>query len=80
VLPEVAIPKALLVAQRLCERIRQTPHPTAVGPLTITASFGISGFAPHRGDQHASPRTLIRAADAALYESKRTGRDRVSVT
>jgi two-component system cell cycle response regulator len=80
VLPEVAIPKALLVAQRLCERIRQTPHPTAVGPLTITASFGISGFAPHRGDQHASPRTLIRAADAALYESKRTGRNRVSVT
>ncbi len=80
VLPEVAIPKALLVAQRLCERIRQSPHPTAAGPLTITASLGISGFAPHRGDQHASPRTLIRAADAALYESKRTGRNRVTVT
>jgi diguanylate cyclase (GGDEF)-like protein len=80
VLPEVAIPKALLVAQRLCERIRNTPCPTAAGQLSITASFGISGFAPHRGDQHASPRTLIRAADAALYESKRTGRNRVTVT
>lgn len=80
VLPEVAIPKAHLVAQRLCDRIRHTPCPTAAGAINITASFGISGFAPHRGDQHASPRTLIRAADAALYESKRTGRNRVSVT
>ena len=80
VLPEVAIPKALLVAQRLCERIAQIPCPTSAGPLRITASFGISGFAPHRGDQHAAPRTLIGAADAALYESKRTGRNRVTVT
>ncbi|HUA26009.1 MAG TPA: diguanylate cyclase [Steroidobacteraceae bacterium] len=80
VLPEVAIPKALLVAQRLCDRISQTPYPTAAGQLRVTGSFGISGFAPHRGDQHASPRTLIRAADAALYESKRTGRNRVTVT
>jgi len=79
VLPEVAIPKALLVARRLCERVSLTPCPTSAGPLLITGSFGISGFAPHRGDQQASPRVLIRAADAALYESKRTGRNRVTV-
>jgi two-component system, cell cycle response regulator len=80
VLPEVAIPKALLVAQRLCDRIRHAPHPTAAGQLHITGSFGISGFAPHRGDQLASTRNLIRAADAALYESKRAGRNRVTVS
>jgi diguanylate cyclase (GGDEF)-like protein len=79
VLPEVAIPKALLVAQRLCERISHAPHPTAAGPLSVTGSFGVSGFAPHRGDQHVSTRTLTRAADAALYESKRAGRNRVTV-
>jgi two-component system cell cycle response regulator len=79
VLPEVAIPKALLVARRLCERINLTPCATTAGPLRITGSFGISGFAPHRGDQHVSSRALIRAADAALYESKRTGRNRVTV-
>lgn len=78
VLPEVAIPKALLVAQRLCERVGRTPCATAAGPLAITASFGISGFAPHRGDEQTSPRLLIRAADAALYKSKRTGRNRVT--
>ena len=79
VLPEVAIPKALLVARRLCERISLTPYHTSAGPLQVTGSFGISGFAPHRGDQHVSARILIRAADAALYESKRAGRNRVTV-
>lgn len=79
VLPEVATSKALLVARRLCERIAETPCPTAAGPLRVTGSFGISGFEPHRGDQHVSPRILTRAADAALYESKRTGRNRVTV-
>jgi diguanylate cyclase (GGDEF)-like protein len=79
VLPEVAIPKALLVARRLCERISLTPYHTDAGPLRVTGSFGISGFAPHRGDQHVSARVLIRAADAALYESKRAGRNRVTV-
>ena len=79
VLPEVAIPKALLVARRLCERIGLTPCPTSAGPLRVTGSFGISGFSPHRGDKDVSPRTLVRAADIALYESKRSGRNRVTV-
>jgi len=79
VLPEVAIPKALLVARRLRERTSLTPCQTTAGPLRITGSFGISGFSPHRGDQDISPRILVRAADAALYESKRAGRNRVTV-
>ncbi len=79
VLPEVAIPKALLIARRLCERIGRAPYPTAAGPLSVTGSFGISGFEPHRGDRDISTRALIRAADAALYESKRGGRNRVTV-
>ncbi|MGH8302734.1 MAG: diguanylate cyclase [Steroidobacteraceae bacterium] len=79
VLPEVAIPKALLIARRLCERLNAVPCTTTAGLLRITGSFGISGFAPHRGDRHISARSLIRAADAALYESKRAGRNRATV-
>ena len=79
VLPEVAVPKALLVARRLRERVSLTPCQTTAGPLHITASLGISGFSPHRGDRDISSRILIRTADAALYESKRAGRNRVTV-
>ncbi|MEZ5826143.1 MAG: diguanylate cyclase [Geminicoccaceae bacterium] len=39
---------------------------------TVTASFGVSSLQP--GD---SPDTLIERADAALYEAKRQGRNRV---
>jgi diguanylate cyclase (GGDEF)-like protein len=41
----------------------------------ITASIGVCAF-PVNG---TSPRTLLAAADAALYRAKREGRDRVVV-
>jgi diguanylate cyclase (GGDEF)-like protein len=45
----------------------------ALGPVTI--SLGVAAF-PEHGD---SSRALLAAADAALYEAKRSGRDRVAV-
>ncbi|MBW3594605.1 MAG: sensor domain-containing diguanylate cyclase [Actinobacteria bacterium] len=51
---------------------------TAVGnadvPVKITASAGVATFPTHASD----PQGLIKAADEALYESKRSGRDRVT--
>jgi diguanylate cyclase (GGDEF)-like protein len=41
--------------------------------LQITASFGVAAF-PTDGQ---SPDELVRAADAAMYEAKQTGRNRV---
>jgi PleD family two-component response regulator len=41
----------------------------------VTASFGIAT----RGDGATAPEALIRAADGALYEAKRDGRNRVVV-
>lgn len=78
VLPEASGEEALHIAQRLCERVRASPHETAAGPLHVTGSFGVSGFEPLRGDRRTSLHALVKAADAALYESKRSGRDRVT--
>jgi len=39
----------------------------------VTTSFGVAAYPEHAGDAEA----LLRAADAALYEAKRTGRNRV---
>ena len=78
VLPEVGSEEALQIAQRLCERVRSSPHQTAAGPLLVTGSFGVSGFEPLRGERRTSLHALVNAADAALYESKRAGRNRVT--
>jgi len=79
VLPEVPGHEALEIAQRLCERIRERPYVTAAGPLIVTGSLGVSAFEPARGQARPLPRALVAAADAALYQSKRAGRNRVTM-
>ncbi|HYD94830.1 MAG TPA: GGDEF domain-containing protein [Noviherbaspirillum sp.] len=76
ILPATHQKSALLVAQRLCERLRQAVvFSTASRPLPhITASFGVATLEP---EQNAE--ALISAADAALYRAKQDGRDRVAL-
>ena len=44
-------------------------------PIGISASFGVASFPLAPGQNH-----LVAAADAALYEAKRSGKDRVVVS
>ena len=72
ILPQAYAEGALLVAERLRARIEQIEIP---GFGNVTASIGIATFplqAPARAE-------LVSAADAALYNAKRTGRNRVCV-
>jgi diguanylate cyclase (GGDEF)-like protein len=47
---------------------------TAAGPLAVTISVGVAHFDSGEGDLGE----LLARADAALYDAKRTGRDRVA--
>jgi diguanylate cyclase (GGDEF)-like protein len=78
VLPETGRFQALAIAERLRERVSQAPFMSASQALQVTASFGFCSLprsAPNLPDLKDK---LLLAADAAMYDSKRSGRDRVS--
>jgi len=72
ILPQAGTDGALVVAERLRKRIAGTEVP---GFGLITASFGLATFPTHASSRD----TLVVAADRALYNSKHTGRNRVSL-
>jgi diguanylate cyclase (GGDEF)-like protein len=74
-LVETTVVKGVEVADRLRQTIKASDFPTGgSGTIKITASFGIAEFL---SEERTSPELLARRADAALYEAKREGRDRV---
>ncbi|MES2015655.1 MAG: diguanylate cyclase [Pseudomonadota bacterium] len=76
ILPDTPEPLALMVAERLCARMRTAAiFPDMRSPLPhLTASMGVAVLAAGMNELG-----LIAAADAALYRAKHGGRDRVSL-
>jgi diguanylate cyclase (GGDEF)-like protein len=71
-LPDADVDAAQRVAERLCGVVRAEP----CGDIPVTMSFGAAASVPGiRFDYNE----VFDRADAALYEAKRTGRDRVCV-
>lgn len=75
-LPGVNRAEAVSVAERCRNAVAEASFATSAGPLAITISLGVADFAG-LSDPHG-PATLIQAADQKLYQSKRSGRNRVS--
>lgn len=66
-------------ARMVCERIRirlaaSEGHSIAGDPVHVTVSVGLAALAPE-----ASAQDVFKAADAALYRAKESGRNRLSV-
>lgn len=74
-LPRCTIEIALRRAEEIVELVRGEGFEVSVGDLIqVSISAGLAHSPTHGSD----PRALYAAADAALYDAKRGGRDRVS--
>ena len=73
-LPHTSKEGARLVAIRIADVIRKLSFDFEAGQASLTASFGVADVGDVPGD---NPEDLVKAADAAMYEAKRLGRDRV---
>jgi diguanylate cyclase (GGDEF)-like protein/PAS domain S-box-containing protein len=69
-------------AAEVAEKLRQTIEATPVSSVVVTSSFGVAS-AMFQDPQESLPQdhvmSFVRRADAALYHSKRSGRNRVTV-
>lgn len=70
------IEDALVVAEKIRQRVEHSPFQHTTGALAVTVSIGIASIPPKEGEVNADE--IFWQADAALYHSKNTGRNRVS--
>lgn len=75
-MPDTDMPTALAIAERLRTHISSTQFKVdgAPEPVAVTVSVGVGGV----DARVETPTDLIARADAALYEAKRSGRNRVA--
>lgn len=81
VLPDSDSATAQSVAERVRNRMKETPIASAADVWTITISIGAACLIPNETDEPSSCATrLLKAADEALYRAKALGRDLVDGT
>lgn len=73
---ETSVSGAISTAERLRKALQEGRFNVGGGPsLALTASFGLATFPDHAGDA----RSLLEAADQAMYAAKHAGRNRVAL-
>jgi diguanylate cyclase (GGDEF)-like protein len=78
VLPETDPASAMVVAERCRVALENTSFRGGGKSFPLTASFGVTGVGDQNSDS-ANLTTLIAEADAALYTSKKNGRNRITL-
>ncbi len=75
-LPQTDCVGALIVAQRLREKVEKHQFKGFTNPVTITISLGLCCLVD---SDVPEPKNMIDEADQALYRAKRAGRNRVEI-
>jgi two-component system, cell cycle response regulator len=80
VLPETGYDAALEVARKLRAAIAQQRFSSDRKSIAVTASFGLCGLDRVPAGERRLAERVLKIADAALYRSKHSGRNRVTAT
>jgi diguanylate cyclase (GGDEF)-like protein len=79
VLPETDLDGAAVTAEKVRHQLSVTPIQTEAGEIVVTASFGVASLKASQEPVSVAASSMLREADAALYRSKREGRNRVTL-
>jgi two-component system cell cycle response regulator len=71
-MPQSSTTQAFHLADRLREEIAVTPIPVSQTEVRLTVSIGVATLEPHMSGED-----LVKAADAGLYQAKKSGKNRV---
>jgi diguanylate cyclase (GGDEF)-like protein len=71
-MPQSSNTQAFHVAERLREGIAANPIALSQGQIHITVSIGVATL-----ESHMSGEDLVKTADAAMYQAKQSGKNRV---
>jgi diguanylate cyclase (GGDEF)-like protein len=80
VMPETNLTGASCAAQKLRRIFASPPLLIQERPLRITVSIGVTALETHRDLSQTSAADLLRAVDHGLYESKQSGKNKVTAT
>lgn len=75
ILPETDLESAKRFAERVLREVRDGNFIIDAGVLKTTVSIGVAELSPRDADEYS----LLKRADQALYNAKRSGRDRLEL-
>ena len=79
VLPQTGIPGGVVVAEKIRHSLASRPIMAVSGGIECTVSVGVTGLSALADRGGASVEQLLSRADECLYNSKKSGRDQVTV-